>query len=257
MVTIQDAAPPRRDAAGPRRALTPGSLALGAAMLVAFALLIALGTWQVHRRAWKLDLIARVNARIEAVAIPAPGPSDWPDLTATNAEYRHVNASGVFLNDRETEVLAVTALGSGYWVLTPLRTARGFTVLVNRGFVPADLRLPTAHLSGEIAGDTTVTGLLRITEPKGTLIESNDPGSNQWYSRDVVAIAAARGLGPVAPYFIDADATPNPGRYPVGGLTVVAFPNNHLVYALTWFGLAALLAAAAVRMVVRGRAVLP
>jgi surfeit locus 1 family protein len=89
-----------------------------------------------------------------------------------------------------------------------------------------------------------VTGLLRISEPHGGFLRRNDPKSSRWYSRDVAAIAAVHGLSPTltAPYFIDADATPNPGGLPVGGLTVIAFPNSHLVYALTWYGLALLVA---------------
>ena len=151
---------------------------------------------------------------------------------------------GRFLDDRETLVQAVTDFGGGYWVLVPFRTDAGFTVLVNRGFVPANLRDPASRRAGEIHGETAVTGLLRMTEPNGAFLRSNDAATDRWYSRDVAAIAAARDLGPVAPYFIDADATPNPGGNPIGGLTVIAFPNNHLVYAITWYGLAALLAGA-------------
>jgi surfeit locus 1 family protein len=95
---------------------------------------------------------------------------------------------------------------------------------------------------GQPRGPVLVTGLLRIGEPHGGFLRRNDPKDGRWYSRDVAAIAAARGLSPrlTAPYFIDADATPNPGGLPVGGLTVIAFPNSHLVYALTWYGLALL-----------------
>ncbi|MFC7554551.1 SURF1 family cytochrome oxidase biogenesis protein [Pseudoroseomonas wenyumeiae] len=75
-------------------------------------------------------------------------------------------------------------------------------------------------------------------------MRSNDPAADRWHSRDVEAIAAARGLRDVAPFFLDADATPNPGGLPVGGLTVVSFPNSHLVYALTWYALALMLAGA-------------
>jgi surfeit locus 1 family protein len=94
-----------------------------------------------------------------------------------------------------------------------------------------------------------VTGLLRITEPKGGFLRANDPAAERWYSRDVAAIAAARGLADAAPYFIDADAAPNPGGLPVGGLTIVAFPNSHLVYAITWYGLAVMLAGAVLYVV--------
>ena len=77
-----------------------------------------------------------------------------------------------------------------------------------------------------------------MTEPKGAFLRTNDASADRWFSRDVAAISAKHGLENPAPYFIDADATPNPGGFPVGGLTIIAFPNNHLVYALTWFALA-------------------
>lgn len=210
-----------------------------AAILLAISLFVGLGIWQVERRAWKLDLIARVNARVASAPVAAPGPDAWPEIDRTRDEYIRVTATGHFLNDRETPVLAVTVRGSGYWILTPLVTP-DFTVLVNRGFVPPDRREPGTREAPE--GDVTVTGLLRMTEPGGGFMRSNDPAGGRWYSRDVSAIAADRRLGVTAPYFIDADATPNPGGYPVGGLTVVTFRNAHLSYAITWFSLASGLA---------------
>lgn len=206
--------------------------------------LSALGIWQLERRVWKLDLIARVEQRIHAVPIAAPGPAAWPAINASDDEYRRVSVSGQFLNGRETLVQAATELGAGYWVLTPLRTSEGFTVLVNRGFVPAERRDPATRAAGQLAGERAVTGLMRMTEPKGGFLRSNDPMMDRWYSRDVAAIAKTRGLSEAAPYFIDADASPNSGGLPRGGLTVIRFPNNHLVYALTWFTLALMLAGA-------------
>lgn len=219
-------------------------------LLIALALLatigfVALGIWQVERRAWKLDLIARVDARIHAPAAPIPDAAQWASLDPNAYEYRRVRVTGTFLHDRETLVQALTARGAGFWVLTPLHTAQGM-VLVNRGFVPAERRDPTARQQGQMAGETGVTGLMRVTEPRGGFLRANDPASDRWHSRDVAAIARARGLGRVAPFFIDADATPNAGGYPVGGLTVVSFRNTHLVYALTWFVLAAMSLAAAI-----------
>jgi surfeit locus 1 family protein len=212
--------------------------------LAAFAMFVALGTWQLQRRVWKLELIAAVNARVHAPPSLAPGPAAWPTISAATDAYRRVSVAGQFDNDHETRVQAVTELGPGYWVLTPLVSNRGFTVLVNRGFVPPERADPLTRAQGQIAGPVLVTGLLRVSEPHGGFLRRNDPAHNRWYSRDVAAIAAARGLPPrlTAPYFIDADATPNPGGMPVGGLTVIAFPNSHLVYALTWFGLALLVA---------------
>ncbi len=222
---------------------------IGVLTLAGIVGLTVLGVWQVERRAWKLDLIQRVEERVHAAPVPAPGPAAWPTVGAATDEYRRVTATGTYLNDRETLVQAVTDLGGGFWVLTPFRTDEGFTVLVNRGFVPADRRDPNSRAAGRIEGETRVSGLLRLTEPNGAFLRANDPAGDRWYSRDVAAIAEARGLSDVAPYFIDADGKPNDGGYPVGGLTVIRFPNNHLVYALTWFALDLMLIAAAVYLV--------
>lgn len=210
--------------------------------------LTALGVWQLERRTWKLDLIEKVESRVHAAPVSAPPPAAWPAIKAADDEYKRVTVSGQFLNDRETFVQAVTERGTGFWVLTPLETNEGFKVLINRGFVPADRREPASRAEGQISGNTTVTGLLRVSEPGGGFLRTNDPARDRWYSRDVAAIAAERGLADTAPYFIDADTTPNPGGLPIGGLTVVSFRNTHLVYALTWFALALMLSALAIRV---------
>ncbi|MGJ5201922.1 SURF1 family protein [Bradyrhizobium sp. HKCCYLR20261] len=230
----------------------PATLAIGTAWVACVAVLLALGVWQVERRAWKLDLIDRVDRRVHAAPVPAPSPAQWPAINRSDDEYKRVTLSGRFLNDRETLVQALTVEGPGYWVVTPLQTADGL-VLVNRGFVPSERREPASRSAGNPDGIVSVTGLLRISEPGGGFLRHNDPAANRWYSRDVAAIAAARGLSQVAPFFVDADATPNPGGYPIGGLTVIAFPNNHLVYALTWFTLALMLAGAGVQRLRRAR----
>lgn len=224
---------------------TPSSrsrVVLVAFLLVLVAVFIALGTWQMQRLFWKLDLIARVDARIHAD--PVPAPSGTVDPVAD--EYRRVVATGLFDHGKSVLVQAVTDRGAGFWVMTPLRRDDGSAILVNRGFVPTDKRSPDARIASELAaGPVSVTGLLRLTEPGGGFLRSNDPPNDRWFSRDVEAIAAAKGVADVETYFIDADATPNPGGLPVGGLTVVTFRNSHLVYALTWYALAAMSAGAA------------
>ncbi len=219
---------PRRPSAG---------LPIGVTLLAAlmFGALCALGVWQLERLAWKRDLIARVDARIHAVPVPAP-------LSATkDNEYRRVRVDGIFLHDRATLVQAATIKGAGYWVMTPLKRNNGSIILINRGFVPPEAKSRYARPQGRVS----ITGLLRLTEPGGGFLRSNDPSANRWYSRDVAAIEQARRLSPAPfPYFIDVDAAPQPEALPIGGLTVVSFPNNHLQYAITWFVLAAMVAAA-------------
>jgi surfeit locus 1 family protein len=274
----------RRDRRSPVFLAIAGTLAV-----LFFVLFVALGTWQVKRRVWKLDLIARVEQRVHATPAAAPAPAEWPNVTAAADEYRHVVATGTFLDDSQTLVQAVTDLGAGYWVLTPLRLADGSIVLVNRGFVSADDRdrvrpgaiaqatatmIPPGTMAQptETSAETArVTGLLRMTEPRGGFLRHNDAAANRWYSRDVQAIAAARGLTRVAPYFIDAEAAvgrPTSGAstssavaaapgdtaaraaangrglVPVAGLTVITFHNSHLVYAITWYTLALMVAGA-------------
>ena len=226
--------------AGRRSGLAAANLAAA----VVFVVLFALGVWQVQRRAWKLDLIHRVETRVHAPPAMPPEKARWPHIDAAHDEYRHVRVNGAFLPVRPALVQAVTDLGGGYWVIAPLRMADGSVVLVNRGFVPSDRR---ADAAAPPSGPAEVTGLLRLSEPGGGFLRNNDPAADRWYSRDVAAIAAARGVTDVAPFFIDADRTGAPGE-PVGGLTVLHFPNNHLLYALTWFAMALLLAGAVIHL---------
>lgn len=227
---------------------------------LAFAGFVALGSWQLLRLQWKLDLIARVDQRVHASPVAPPPAQRWPAVTADGDGYRHVTLSGDYLFGKSVQVQAATERGSGYWLLTPLRQADGTVVLINRGFVYAPADRP-ADTGPPPANPATVTGLLRITEPGGGFLRHNDPAGGRWYSRDVAAIAAAQGLDPhrTAPYFVDADAGQEPGgaaaangalNRPVGGLTVIAFHNSHLVYALTWYALA-LMVTGAIFWVVR------
>ncbi|MGI2030809.1 SURF1 family protein [Rhizobium panacihumi] len=221
-----------------------GRIILFVAMLVVTVTCTALGAWQVQRLIWKLDLIARVDARVHAEPVSPPPASET--VNAADDEYKHVRISGTYLNDKETFVQAVTSHGPGFWVVTPLLTADGSHILINRGFVPPDRRDVTKRAQGQVEGQTEVTGLLRVTEPGGGFLRENDAANDRWFSRDVTAIAAKRAVTPTADYFIDAEANSAlPAAAPVGGLTVVKFPNNHASYIFTWFALAIMSAAAA------------
>lgn len=233
-----------------RAEVARGPWALAGLVLLAatlFSAFVALGTWQVERLAWKRALIARVEQRVHAPPVAAPAPADWAQMTAAD-EYRHVRLLGTFLYDRETLVRANTRFGPGYWVMTPLRTGEGAIVLVNRGFVPPDGCGREARCALGPAGEIPVSGLVRLSET-ANFLRPNDPAHDNWHARDVAAIARARGLVEVAPYFVDADAVApaaSTPAWPRGGLTVVAFPNSHLAYLLTWYLLALMVAAGAV-----------
>lgn len=219
---------------------------VGVALFVSF---LGLGSWQLQRRAWKLDLIERVNERVRAAPVAAPAHGEWPQVSAQQHEYLPVTLSGQFLPRKTVLTQAVTELGAGFWVLTPLQAADGSQTLVNRGFIPSSERQAWQPDTSAVAdAPQTVTGLLRMTEPGGGFLRENDAAQQRWFSRDVAAIAAAQGLDRAAPYFIDAG---RPGQavaaqtWPRPGMTVISFHNSHLVYALTWFGMAAMVVAAA------------
>ncbi|MEM1300582.1 MAG: SURF1 family protein [Pseudomonadota bacterium] len=222
---------------GPRRLSWLDALLLCLAFVV-FATLTGLGVWQVQRLHWKLDLIEAVETRAfgEPVAPPAG------EISAAEHAYLRVRILGTFRHDLSVTVKAITELGPGHWVLTPMRLQMGH-VWVNRGFVPAGT--DRTHWVSPDA-PLKVTGLLRITEEGGTLLESNEPASGRWVSRDVAALSAHAGLQHVRPYFIDADHAAAPDAWPRGGMTIVKFRNPHLAYALTWFAMAALLLGAVV-----------
>lgn len=216
--------------------------------LAAFAVLIGLGVWQVERIHWKEAILARLEARLSAAPAPLPPPAQWPGLAGRDFEYTRVFTSGVFEHSRETLIYRGSGKAAGapaqpgYWVMTPLRLADGAHVLINRGFIALD-RKDAARGSGRDTGETVIRGLLRAPEPRGAFTPADNPAKGEWFTRDPVAIAAAIGLERAAPFSIDEEAHAAPQGSPAGGATVVDIPNNHLSYALTWFALAATLAA--------------
>lgn len=221
----------------------------GVAALIALAILLSLGTWQMQRKAWKESLIQQIETR----AYGEPGAilpeSEWARWRADQDEFRKVRVTGTFLHDLEAHVYGLapgTRQGApiqGYYILTPLRLATGGIVMINRGFVPTDLKNPATRPQSQPSGQVTVTGLVRAPEARNIFTPNDDLARNLWFARDPQAIAAARGLESVAPFLIDADATPNPGGWPRGGQTPLTLPNNHLQYAVTWYGIALTLVA--------------
>jgi surfeit locus 1 family protein len=223
-----------------------GLIAAGIVAAAAFAVLVSLGIWQMQRLTWKEGLIAQIEARSHAAPVPLPPRSGWASLDPETYEYRRVTATGTFEHDREVQVFRASGPNAGlsqpgYLVITPLRLADGAHVLVTRGFVPESNRDPATRSAGQIGGEVTIVGLMRAPETRNAFTPADDPGRNAWFTRDPALIARHLGLADAAPFSIDADATPVPGGLPRGGATVVSIKNDHLSYALTWFGLAATL----------------
>jgi surfeit locus 1 family protein len=232
----------RRESARPRRAglVVPSLFALAA--LVTF---IALGTWQIERKAWKEALIDALERRLSAAPTALPAHEQWSKVEPATDEFRRVKFSAGFVPGQEALVYASgSALrsdvsGPGYWVFAPARTSSGAIVVVNRGFVPEGRQDPAARIAGEISGPIEMIGALRWPEPRGFFAPADEPGRNLWFVRDHAAIAAAKGWGEVAPFFIELESPEPPGGLPHPGALRVSLRNEHLQYAITWYGLAA------------------
>ncbi len=204
--------------------------------LIAFALLIGLGVWQVERLQWKEALIATVTERMA----DAPVSLDTAlGADINDAEWRHVSVTGTFLHDREVYLFGQNSDGSvGVDIITPLKEADGDVVLVDRGFVPEDKKDPATRAQGQVPGVVSLTGVLRAAQVPNAFTPAANAKDRMVFARDVGAIATLAGVTPARRIVIQADPTPNPGGWPKGGQTMVDFPNNHLEYAITWFALA-------------------
>jgi surfeit locus 1 family protein len=214
-----------------------------AVMTVAgIALLISLGNWQMRRLAWKEGLIAAIAARTHGEPVSL-AVAEGRAAKGEDIEYLRVKIAGRLLNDKELHLYDFDEkYGPGYHILTPLRSDDGNVVIVNRGYVPQDLKDPAKRKAGQLEGEVTVTGLVRRPETARFFTPTNEVAKNVWFWRDLPAMASAA-LGPgqerLAPFFVDAEAEPGvPGGWPKGGTTRIELPNNHLDYAMTWYGLA-------------------
>lgn len=201
----------------------------------ALVLLLGLGTWQVQRLFWKLDLIHTVEAGLAAPPAELPAAPFDPDAW----NFRHVTVRGSFDNAHEFHLLAHSKNGNfGYQVLVPFRRsdAPGW-IIVDRGWVPPEKKQQDTRKDGLIEGETTINGIAHKNWGPGPFTPTNDTARNLWFVPDVAAMARQAGIdGAVPAMLVDADATPVPGGWPMGGQTRVDFPNNHLSYAVTWYG---------------------
>jgi surfeit locus 1 family protein len=215
--------------------------------VLAFIVLIGLGTWQIQRKAWKEGLIAALDAQLAAPPIALPPAAAWPKLDQNKDEYRRVTFTATFDNSKEALLFAAPSTfrpdvtDPGYWVFTPARLADGAIVLVNRGFVPDDRKDPTSRPQGQVSGPVEITGSMRWPESRHWFTPADEPAKNLWFTADPQAMAADKGLGAVAPFYIEQESPVPPGGLPKPGKLMVTLPDNHLQYALTWYGLALVL----------------
>jgi surfeit locus 1 family protein len=224
-----------------RRRAGPGLLAT---IGIALVMLLSLGTWQLYRLQWKEQLIAEIEARRNTA------PADLAQVEARalageDIDYVRVTATGTFDHAHEQYFFATNEGKVGYHVYTPLILADSRTVFVNRGFVPESQKDPAKRAQGQVGGAVTVRGLARArlaAKPSWAVPES-EPAKRLYFWKDLDTMAAnvAVPKDKLIPFFIDADAAANPGGWPRGGVTQLELPNNHLSYALTWYGLAGVL----------------
>jgi surfeit locus 1 family protein len=224
-----------------------GLLVPAVAALAAFVVLIGLGTWQLQRKSWKEELIDSLTRRATAAPVPLPAKAQWATLSPAHDEFRHVTFHAEFIHTQEAFVYTVGSSlrpdvsGLGFWVFTPARMQDGGLVVVNRGFIPQDKLDSHTRQEGQVLEAVDIVGVLRWPEARGWFAPKDDPASDIWYTRNHLAIAVAKGWGEVAPFFVDQEAPPPPGGFPKVAPLAIQLRNEHLQYAITWFGLAAVL----------------
>jgi surfeit locus 1 family protein len=223
---------------------TGGAIGATVFAVAGVAILIGLGVWQLDRKAWKENLIATLDTRLARAPQPLPPCDSWPSLKQDGSEYTRVSFAAEFPAGQEALVYTAGSSfrpdvqGPGYWVFAPARLVGGGIVLVDRGFVPADRKEPASRAQGALPGSVEVVGVMRWPETRGTFTPADDPNNNLWFLRDTQAIAAAKKWDTTAPFYIEQEAPVPSGGWPKPGRLVVDLPDNHLQYAITWFGLA-------------------
>lgn len=216
----------------------PLFLVAGSAGLV----LIGLGTWQMQRLDWKQGLIDARRAAVSEAPL-----TEAPTIDAGPVAFRRLRLTGRFDPQQEFYLTGQTYTDSrgmsqsGWHIVAPFHLTDGAVVMVDRGFVPFDLKDATHH-EPPPAGTVTIDGLIRPPAAPGWLVPANDPAKNIWFTLDPAALAQAAGVSAALPFTLDLLPEPEARQgWPRAGQTRLDLPNNHLQYALTWYSLAGVL----------------
>jgi cytochrome oxidase assembly protein ShyY1 len=223
----------------------PGVVVTTIVVAVCVAILCGLGVWQLQRKAWKENLITAMTTRLNAPPEQLPLPSQWPKLTQDADEFRRVSLSAQFAPGQQALVytpgsaLRTDIKGPGYFVFAPAKLSDGSVVVVDRGFVPVDQKDLVTQADTTAGGPVQIVGVLRWPEERSMFTPLSDPKSNVWFSRDPNAMSVQGKWNASAPFYVDQESPVPPDGLPKPGKLEVRLRDDHLQYAITWFGLAA------------------
>ncbi|UZE49171.1 SURF1 family protein [Rhodopseudomonas sp. P2A-2r] len=229
----------------PRR----GSIGFGIVTLVIVAVLLSLGFWQLQRRTQKHLLIAALTERLAGQPQQLPAPALWPALSPEHDEFRRVTFTATYEPKPDAMVYAsgsavrLDISGPVTWAFMPAKLADGATVVINAGAVQntmQDRAQQDRAVQRLVTGaPVTLTGYLRFPEAAGALTPHDDVSKRLWFTRDQRAMAQALNWGEVAPFYIDLESPVPASSIPKPGPLEVQLKDDHMQYAVTWFGLAA------------------
>jgi surfeit locus 1 family protein len=236
-------------------------LAIIAAVMV--GVLASLGAWQLQRRSEKHDLITALTERLATAPVALPPASQWPALTPARDEFKRVTLTATYEHKPDAMVYSsgsavrTDVSGPGTWAFLPARLASGESVVVNAGFVQntmQDRAQQDRAVAPLVTGQpVTLSGYLRFPEAAGPLTPAENADKRLWFTRDHIAMARVLNWGAIAPFYIDLESPVPASGTPKPGPLDVHLKDNHLQYAITWFGLAAMVLAAFAVWVVQDR----
>ncbi len=202
----------------------PGPIIVG---LGGLSVLLSLGFWQLERLDWKRGIITEAERRLAMPPVPLP-----VDLDPESDDYLPVFVAGRFAGDELYHLTSQKPKGPGFDIIAPFETDSGRRILVERGYVPQDKRDPATRTAP--GGSQRIEGFLRWPDDVNRFTPDPDTAKRIWYARNVPSLSGAAGTEPV----MIVQAPTGAGDYPRGRAVAVRIRNNHLQYALTWFGTA-------------------